>query len=813
MLLKLNRRSAPLLLCVDINSLDTHAKLRNNGYKVRCVTFDEQTDARDLLGQWSCQSGAKMAWKPGILPEAMREGSVLLVEAILTSSGDVLSKLTEVGFSRKISKFDSPSTEFVEAHSDFQIFAIHYYKSGEDPLLALTRSEFWKPLLSSWERIVMPTSISYLPITKFESWFLEKFFPTFLNQLEQLAELSTLLVYRRLPNWNDAYKTLQLIQSKRDDELPALRVWPDIMNVPNQQRVGIATLMAARLLSSLPAAARRPASEIIGKWCQLDPSWQNQVVVLINPEIYRPGHISLKDLGLIETKVQSSVFQRMVLGAESGESILLVGNTGTGKTALCQALSKFYDLELRIVNLHDQIEVSDLIGEIVPTQVVSSKSDVIIIKRLFEKVLSRGRRTKWLMKKSLIDRMERCLREGDPWLMKTMLTKVIQKVIKLLESNISKIESGHLALKTWIRLANSLELAKPGRLMKSEFRQGALLEAVEKGYMILLDEINLAPPDVISRLIPLIGQQEFIVHEDGGRLVKVHPKFRLLGSMNPSATISDEGKIVGISSGKKELPEALRLRFFEVYVDEVMNEIDIQEMIASSPRLVKHAVPLQRLYSSLIAQASSGSLEASHNSAPCINLRALNRFIRFVSERGRRANSKVMVDIVDGIHASFMSNLIESSRQLVWTEVEKILGYKRQVKATMVLPDPTQANFFKLLRPEIEAIDGGVVLIDGYGVLAGSETALSTEYYCQRFLATPSVRQLIQSLCVILSGSTSPILLEGPTSSGKTSIVEFLSGITQHKFVRINNHEQITLSEYLGQYVSDDTGGFSFQPG
>ena len=38
-----------------------------------------------------------------------------------------------------------------------------------------------------------------------------------------------------------------------------------------------------------------------------------------------------------------------------------------------------------------------------------------------------------------------------------------------------------------------------------------------------------------------------------------------------------------------------------------------------------------------------------------------------------------------------------------------------------------------------------------------------------------------------------PILLQGPTSSGKTSLVAYLAAQTGHKFVRINNHQHTDL--------------------
>ena len=55
--------------------------------------------------------------------------------------------------------------------------------------------------------------------------------------------------------------------------------------------------------------------------------------------------------------------------------------------------------------------------------------------------------------------------------------------------------------------------------------------------------------------------------------------------------------------------------------------------------------------------------------------------------------------------------------------------------------------------------------------------------------------------------------MQGPTSSGKTSLVAYLAAQTGHKLVRINNHEQTDLQEYLGSYISNETGKLVFREG
>jgi midasin len=58
-----------------------------------------------------------------------------------------------------------------------------------------------------------------------------------------------------------------------------------------------------------------------------------------------------------------------------------------------------------------------------------------------------------------------------------------------------------------------------------------------------------------------------------------------------------------------------------------------------------------------------------------------------------------------------------------------------------------------------------------------------------------------------------PVLLEGPTSGGKTSLVYFLAKISGQRCHRINNHQNTELEEYLGTYVAGSNGKVQFLEG
>lgn len=53
---------------------------------------------------------------------------------------------------------------------------------------------------------------------------------------------------------------------------------------------------------------------------------------------------------------------------QHNEPVLLVGETGAGKTTLCQALSKLSGKKLRMVNCHQHTETADLLGSIRPVK-------------------------------------------------------------------------------------------------------------------------------------------------------------------------------------------------------------------------------------------------------------------------------------------------------------------------------------------------------------------------------------------------------------------------------------------------------------
>lgn len=72
-----------------------------------------------------------------------------------------------------------------------------------------------------------------------------------------------------------------------------------------------------------------------------------------------------------------------------------------------------------------------------------------------------------------------------------------------------------------------------------------------------------------------------------------------------------------------------------------------------------------------------------------------------------------------------------------------------------------------------------------------------------KYIITPSVRANLTFLSRVVSTGQFPILLEGETSSGKTSIITYLAQITGNRVYRINNHENTDINVNIYRLAYD----------
>ncbi len=97
---------------------------------------------------------------------------------------------------------------------------------------------------------------------------------------------------------------------------------------------------------------------------------------------------------------------------------------------------------------------------------------------------------------------------------------------------------------------------------------GPLTKAVREGYIIYLDEIAEARPDVIVAIHPLTDHRRELYIDKLGEVVKAHPDFMLVASFNP-----------GYQRGFKELKPSTKQRFVAVSFNYPQAEIEQEILI------------------------------------------------------------------------------------------------------------------------------------------------------------------------------------------------------------------------------------------
>lgn len=110
-----------------------------------------------------------------------------------------------------------------------------------------------------------------------------------------------------------------------------------------------------------------------------------------------------------------------------------------------------------------------------------------------------------------------------------------------------------------------------------EWHDGPLIEAMQSGDLVLLDEVSLADDSVLERLNSVLEPaRTLVLAEKGGRDIEqmtivASEGFQVLATMNP-----------GGDYGKKELSPALRNRFTEIWVPSLDDHDDLLKIVQSS---------------------------------------------------------------------------------------------------------------------------------------------------------------------------------------------------------------------------------------
>ncbi|TWU73648.1 hypothetical protein ED733_003408 [Metarhizium rileyi] len=810
--------------------------------------LNDQTDAKMLVGLYSTDSKpGSFQWRPGVLTTAVREGRWVLVEDLDRAPAEVLSTLLPL-IERKELLIPSRG-EIVRAASSFRLFATVRTSrglNGRENLPSLVGMRFWHTLYAE-----PPTQPELDEVISQTYPMLRKFVPGILAVHGRLAQLGSNVslmsrgrsVMDRQVNLRDLLKWCRRLKeclltagSKTGDE-PISETTRDWMfmealdcfvgSCPDVELGKHLTYAVAEEMHLSKDRADHYLS------ANIPPLEDNDRAFCIGRAQLRKKRLSSRlqksKRPFASTVHAKKLLEQIAVAVKLEEPVLLVGETGIGKTTVVQQLADSLGHKLIAVNLSQQSEVGDLLGGFKPVNV---RSLAVPLKEEFEDLfaatgISASKNQKYLEQagksfaKSQWSKLSKLWKEAPK-----MFTKIVTELERSQaeqaeardgdssQAQPAKRRKTQSKLQTllelrprWDAFARNLEqfdvqICGGSGAFAFTFVEGNLVKAVRNGDWVLLDEINLASPDTLENIVDLLTgphERPSILLSETGEIEKIvaHPDFRIFGAMNPATDV-----------GKRDLPIGIRSRFTELYVKSP--DTDLKDLLTiiktymgnSSTKNDQAADDIARLYLNTKRMAEERRLVDGANEVPHFSLRTLTRVLSYVTNIAplygvRRA-------LFEGFSMGFLTLLDRDSEKMLLPLIYHHLLDKHGSPQSLLSQPPKHPNdgrqYVKFQNRNHDR---------HYWLFQGEQTPIERDDY----IITPYVERNLLNLVRATSTRRFPILIQGPTSAGKTSMIEYLANFTGNKFVRINNHEHTDLQEYLGTYVSGPDGKLRFQEG
>ncbi|XP_071957015.1 midasin-like [Antedon mediterranea] len=778
------------------------------------VQLGDQTDSKALLGTYCCTDiPGEFKWIAGPLTQAATLGHWILLEDIDYAPMDVISTLLPLLESRSLSLPGHGTT--LKAAPGFQLFATQRLVNSGSGFVRQQHSDS-SMLDRMWTRIqVAPLSTQEL------HQVVVALYPKLNNVTDKLLEIYGLISSGGHHGEGDASDEMERLNlsgrllSTRDLIKWCDRIVKDYEHGQSKTANMIFLEALDCLCASLSKSSKRgKLAEIIG--AKLNISKEKSSFFMTN---YKPSFTVEENLCIVGrttlariqhdriqyqraatanfafTRHTSVLLERVAVCINNNEPVLLVGETGTGKTSSVQYLADLTNHRLKVINMNQQSDSADLLGGYKPLDI---KQLITPIRQQFEenfvKMFSRTHNEKFL------GHIQTCYTTGR-WstLLKLMLHSQ-QASVKRFETSkaeksadIRKTEDSQTTAKFWRDLGERIQqlliqIKHSENMLAFCFVEGTLVKALTNGDWVLLDEINLATAETLECLSGLLestsGSVVLMERGDSAPVVR-HKDFRLFACMNPATDV-----------GKKELPIGIRNRFSEFFVDELENDSDLRILVNSYlsglNASAKQLDGIVRFYQVIRLEAEQKLTDGTGH-RPHYSLRTLCRALRLAASN---PYGNLLRSLYESFCLSFLTQLDRGSHPNVEQLIIKHVIGKGNVRGMLKQPIPPP-------------VSGQCNKIEGYWIRLGDVEPL----VAQDYVLTASVRANLHDISRIVSAGSFPVLIQGETSVGKTSLIQWLAKATGNRCVRVNNHEHTDLQEYVGFYAADETGKLIFKEG
>ncbi|KAI5634933.1 AAA domain (dynein-related subfamily) domain-containing protein [Phthorimaea operculella] len=778
------------------------------GVAFKKVQLGDQTDSRMLLGSHQCTDiPGEFVWMPGVLTEAVQNGHWLLLEDIDCAALDVASTLSSL---LERNALCVPGyRDSLPVTPGFQLFVTQR--------TVVTNYGFQKKLSNSSTLLQKHlTEINVEPLSKSElGEIIQKVYPSLTTICSKMLEVFMMFSVgsheTSLESTEESSKEkINLIRGSRLISTRDLMKWcsravvgfnvssPESALKVLQDALDIFTCSVASPDDRLQLAKKigtclgivETKSEFYCK--HYKPN------VALTPTALEVGRAKVlrkeKDLKSVDFDTKQVVFsftrqsacllERISCCVTSNEPVLLVGETGTGKTSSVQYLARQTGHKLVVINMNQQSDSADLLGGYKP---VDLKYVIKPIRTEFEELFKKFYNVEKNQK--FLGHIETCY-ETENW---TALMTLMKQSYKAAILRLTNEQKEH-KLKKWLAFGHKLtkldQQVKAASRLTFAFIEGSLVKAMQEGHWVLLDEINLASAEILECLAGLLEDKNESIDllEKGDKMpIKRHPDFTLFACMNPATDV-----------GKKDLPVGLRNRFTEFFVDELTERNDLMLLIGDYLyHMNLSGAMLEAIFSfyATIRKEAKLSLVDGAGNAPHYSLRTL---CRALTAAAKAKCGTVSRSLYEAFCLSFLTQLDSSSHPKVEAMIAKAVIGKKNIKSVL-----------NQIIPEPQVRGQNYLLFEGHWIPQGHLDIAIPDGY----ILTPTVRKNLRDIARIISLGRLPVLLQGDTSVGKTSLITYIAKASGNYCVRINNHEHTDLQEYIGSYATDASGKLVFKEG
>ncbi|GAX24956.1 midasin [Fistulifera solaris] len=782
---------------------------------------DEETDTKTLIGTYTATDiPGQFEWRPGALTRAVREGRWVLFEDLDTVPSEIQASLVQL---LKDGLLPLGNGQLERCHPRFRLFATLTNKAGKGRVM----------FPAYWQKVeVDPLTSNELQEVAFGLY----------PELPNIVIQSALKVFCSMDPSGRKGEGLDRKMLKWSGRTPSVRdlfkllarIKQTIIFEANAQYIteGQRTLCLGETFDVFIAACpdsheranfvRSIAAPMWGISAELATSYVNLrgPEIILHPNATEMGrcriHISnFQALNRKETatfaQTQNSLrlMESIAVCVRQNEPTLLVGETGCGKTTVLQHLASLCGRELIVQNLSLQTDSTDLLGGFRPLEIehVARLVHQHFVD-LFTFTFSRKQNA------SFLDFTTSALRKKQWKKLSQCFRRAAAQGLEKLEEKHKEGTSDKSSHESWNRFKSMADRFEQQRLACDSgfafvFTEGALVDAIRCGSWVLLDEINLASSETLQRLCGLLddSNSSITLTERGDSVaLSRHPEFRLFAAMNPAT-----------DTGKRDLNANVRSRFTELYVDELIDPLELRKVAGRyligalpaserEPHHVESVIACVDTYLECRA-LSQTSLADGNGQRPRYTLRSLTRALSAAKSLVLKQHLSLQRALVEGFTLAFRGVLDEKSSKIVKKAIMSNLGKglgSKEMQHPGRRPSGNEGSEYLLIKPFwIEK--GPLDPIDW-----SSETIPEPR---SKFILTPSTEKNLCRLTASIAAGPWPILLEGPTSAGKTTIVEYIAARCGHRVVRINNHEHTDIQEYTGGFTADANGSLTFQDG